>query len=104
MATGAGGDIVVTRRELLAVSARRVLGGLVDALLWRERPHQFRVAVAARTRRDDRLPRRLPLEGHRRLTAPDVVRSTLVRARRIAAVAVDARKALLPVHVSGDEQ
>ena len=42
----------VARGQLLAVHARRVLGGLIDALPRREAAHQLGVAVAARAGRD----------------------------------------------------
>ncbi len=74
--------------------ARGVLGRLVDALARRELAHERRVAVAARTRFDNRLPSRLALEPLRR-----IVRARLVFRRGIAAVAVGAREAALAVDV-----
>ena len=94
VAARAGGDAVSSRRQLFAVHARDVLGGLIDALLRCEPAHQLRVAVAARAGGDLRLAGRRALESVRR-----VVRTRLVAGRRIAAVTIDAREAALAVDV-----
>jgi len=94
MAVYARRDAGVAGGETLAVHAGRVLGGLVDALPRRVLPHQLRVAVASRARRDDRLPGDPAAESF-----GDVVGAGFVRRGSIAGVAVRAAEAGVAMHV-----
>jgi hypothetical protein len=77
----------------------RVLGGLIDALPRREPPHEARIAVAARARRD--LSRTGRPAGE---PAGRVIRSRFLDRVRVAAVAVGAGQPAfaMDVHLGED--
>src|SRR4029434_2870148 len=85
----------VACRQALAMHARRVLGGLVDALLRCELMHERHVTVTARACGDNLLSRGLPL-----IAAPCTMSESLVGRGLIASMAVDARKTPLGMDIA----